>query len=192
MIVEETDAIIVKNRFIDCIPIKGNTIFTTITILPELPQDLYIDQYHQCIGGIYNGYLYGKQDYRLVAYNTYGSTEAMISLYYTRAFLALPSFIATVLEGLISEYYMVNEDYIDVFPFLPTIPPEAVHLAKKSVVYSLNYTTFDISSPFYSFDLSPVSFLYSVFRGHIAFTSSGVYHFQTQFESEKDRVSSIQ
>ena len=53
-------------------------------ITPDLPQDLYIDNKRQCIGGVHSGFLYGKQDYYLQGFNEYGTTGTSISLYYTR------------------------------------------------------------------------------------------------------------
>lgn len=82
--IEEKDSYILKNVFIDCIPIHGDTIFDSFVITPDLPQDLYIDNKRQCIGGVYSGFLYGKQDYYLQGFNEYGTTGTSISLYYTR------------------------------------------------------------------------------------------------------------
>ena len=37
------DSFVTKDVFYDCIPIHGNTVFSSFSISPDLPQDLSID-----------------------------------------------------------------------------------------------------------------------------------------------------
>ena len=57
------DSFITKDVFYDCIPIHGNTVFSSFSISPDLPQDLSIDPDRSCIGGVYTGNFYGSQKY---------------------------------------------------------------------------------------------------------------------------------
>lgn len=70
--------------FYDCIPIHGNTVFTSFSISPDLPQDLSIDKDRSCIGGTYTGSYYGSQAYRLKGSNYLGETSTWITLYFSR------------------------------------------------------------------------------------------------------------
>lgn len=77
------DSVILKNVFIDCIPIRGNTLFSSYSIVPELPQDLYIDERRGCIGGVYTGFIYGRQDYVIEGRSEYGTIRRPVTLFYT-------------------------------------------------------------------------------------------------------------
>ena len=78
------EAVIVKDVFVDCIRIGGNTIFDSFVITPDLPQDLAFDFHRSCIGGIYRGNNIGKLEYTIVGTNPLGSVSSSIRLYYTR------------------------------------------------------------------------------------------------------------
>ena len=70
--------------FYDCIPIHGNTVFTSFSISPDLPQDLSIDKDRSCIGGTYTGSYYGSQAYHLKGSNYLGEVSTWITLYFSR------------------------------------------------------------------------------------------------------------
>ena len=78
------DAFINRDVFYDCIPIHGNTVFTSFSISPDLPQDLSIDRERSCIGGTYTGSYYGSQEYHLNGKNYLGEASTWITLYFSR------------------------------------------------------------------------------------------------------------
>ena len=182
------EVVILKNVYTDCIPIHSNTILRSFSISPDLPPGLNIDSHRSCIGGIFSGNNYGKHDFLLEGWNSYGFTKATITLYFSSHFFSVYLFVDSLEKGLLSYYYSIDSDYKDSFKALPFIPSSILHLEAKSSLPCLNFTTFDLTSPFYNFHLSSFPTLYIVFRGYLSFQSTGLYHFRTVYESDQDKV----
>ena len=78
-----------KDVFIDCVRIIGNTVFDSFSITPELSQDLAFDVKRNCLGGTYKGNSFGKQDYLVQGTNAWGTVEKVIHLYFTRNYATI-------------------------------------------------------------------------------------------------------
>ena len=81
------DSFITKDVFYDCIPLHGNTVFSSFSISPDLPQDLSIDPDRSCIGGVYTGNFYGSQKYLIEGRNYLGQTSSWFTLYFSRHYI---------------------------------------------------------------------------------------------------------
>ena len=91
-------------------------------------------------------------------------------------------------HGLQSRYYELNDTYRHSVRFLSSVPEEALAIRKVSVLDSLNNTSTDLTSQFYSLDLLPVKLMMATFSGYLLFPSAGYYTFRSSFESEMDCV----
>lgn len=91
-------------------------------------------------------------------------------------------------HGLQSHYYELNDTYRHSVRSLSSVPKEALTTRKVSVLDSLNNTSTDLTSQFYSLDLLPVQLMTATFSGYILFPSAGYYTFRSSFESEMDCV----
>ena len=91
-------------------------------------------------------------------------------------------------HGLQSRYYELNDTYRHSVRFLSSVPEEALAIRKVSVLDSLNNTSTDLTSQFYSLDLLPVKLMMASFSGYLLFPSAGYYTFRSSFESEMDCV----
>lgn len=185
---ETNVTVITKDLFVSCIRIVGNTVFDSFSITPELPQDLAFDMERNCLGGIYRGNSFGKQDYWIQGTNPLGTVRNVIHLYFTRTYFKMNSWIASLQKGLRSEYYEVKEKYKDTIRYLPSIPEEAISIKKISVLETMNNTSKDLTSQFYSLGVSPIEFMYSTFTGFLLISNPGFYTFRTVFESDRDEV----
>ena len=86
-------------------------------------------------------------------------------------------------HGLQSRYYELNDTYRHSVRFLSSVPEEALAIRKVSVLDSLNNTSTDLTSQFYSLDLLPVKLMMATFSGYLLFPSAGYYTFRSSFES---------
>ena len=91
-------------------------------------------------------------------------------------------------HGLQSHYYELNDTYRHSVRSLSSVPKEALAIRKVSVLSSLNNTSTDLTSQFYSLDLLPVQLMMATFSGYLFFPSAGYYTFRSSFESEMDCV----
>ena len=87
-----------------------------------------------------------------------------------------------------SQYYEVKATYKDTIRYLPSIPEDAITMKKVSVLETLNSTSIDLTSQFYSLSVYSIEFMYSTFTGFIMVPNPGFYAFRTVFESEQDEV----
>ena len=108
---ETNVTVIVKDLFVDCVRIIGNTVFDSFSISPELSQDLAFDMKRNCLGGTYKGNSFGKQDYLVQGTNPFGTVKNVIHLYFTRNFDGIDWSVASLQKGLRSKYYEVKDKY---------------------------------------------------------------------------------
>lgn len=192
------EVIIVKDVYIDCIRIGGNTVFDSFVITPDLPQDLAFDVHRNCIGGVYKANNIGKLEYALTGSNPFGSITKTIRLYYTRRSHLILSFhsLDTLQKGLRGHFYEVN----NTFHLLHSPPPlsslsslssSSYHIRKVSILSSLNNTSLNLESLFYSMDLLSSVHLYAIFDGLLSISSPGYYSFRFIFDSSEEQVSIV-
>ena len=179
-----------KDVFVDCIRIGGNTIFDSFAITPDLPQDLAFDFTRNCIGGIYRGNNIGKLEYTIVGTNPFGSISSSIRLYYTRTPFSADdqSFLDTLQKGLRSQFFEVNNTLSNSIRFLPAIPSSQLKIRKMSILHSLNTTSSDLDSSFFAMGILSIKVLYATFEGLLSVTTPGFYTFRFLPECDNDRV----
>lgn len=188
IVVNMEESFITKDVFYDCIPIHGNTIFTSFSISPDLPQDLNIDTERSCIGGVYTGNFYGSQRYFIEGWNYMGKTNAWFTLYFSRNLVSMLLRIAMLHQGLNAKFYEVHPNYESLFRYLPSYPEDALTERKRSRLVSLNMTSTDMESPFFSYGVMSIRTMYSVLSGYLFVKDPGYYSFRIAYESDDDKV----
>ena len=94
-------------------------------------------------------------------------------------------------SGIHSEYYEVAKEYEDIIQYDQPIHYSSLTPQKKGRIVCLNYTSTDLTSPFFTYGIASLSVMYATFSGFLYFSESGMYSFRFTFESEQDKVSDL-
>lgn len=85
-------------------------------------------------------------------------------------------------------FYEVQPEYQSMFRYLPSYPQEALIKKKQCKLSSLNMTSSDMASPFFSYGVMSIQMMYSVLSGYLFVPEPGFYSFRIVYESNEDKV----